>query len=270
MLRLMCRPTYFDVVYSINPWMDVKNPVDVPLAHVQWTAFVDTLEELGDTVELVDPAPGLPDMTFSGDAGLVHGRRFIPSNFRARERAGEVEHYVRWFERRGYEIARMPDDVYFEGLGDVVFHEEAALIGHGCRSDERAIAELRRLIPSLDVLGDVRIVDEHYFHLAMALSFIDEETVLYYPPAFDAESVATIRRVIPRAIAVSERDANDYFACNNLVIGDTVLIDGCTPQLEATLGDHGYRVRRCPMSEFKKSGGSLRCLVLSFIEPVRV
>ncbi len=32
---LMCRPTYFDVVYSINPWMDPAKPVDTPLAIAQ-------------------------------------------------------------------------------------------------------------------------------------------------------------------------------------------------------------------------------------------
>ena len=29
---LMCPPIYFDVVYSINPWMDTTKPVDTALA----------------------------------------------------------------------------------------------------------------------------------------------------------------------------------------------------------------------------------------------
>ncbi|CAM5243363.1 hypothetical protein STENM327S_07283 [Streptomyces tendae] len=29
---LMCRPTYFDVTYAINPWMDPGKPVDTDLA----------------------------------------------------------------------------------------------------------------------------------------------------------------------------------------------------------------------------------------------
>lgn len=33
---LMCRPTYFEVTYSINPWMDPAKPVDTDLAVAQW------------------------------------------------------------------------------------------------------------------------------------------------------------------------------------------------------------------------------------------
>lgn len=267
MFRLMCPPTHFEIAYSINPWMDVNNQVDPALAHEQWHNFVDVLRRLGDVVDCVPPAPGLPDMTFSGDAGLVYGQQFLPSNFKAPQRAGEVEHYVRWFVAHGYEIVRIPPEILFEGLGDVVFHGDLAIVGHGIRSDERAIDELRRLIPSLRIIADVRIRDDRYFHLAMALGFIDAETVVYYPPAFDAPSVQAIERAVPHAIAVSDEDANMYFACNNLVVGNTVLLDGCTSALKAALAQRGYGVELCPMSEFKKSGGSLRCLVLSFIEP---
>jgi N-dimethylarginine dimethylaminohydrolase len=265
MRRLMCPPTYFDIEYSINPWMDVNNKVNKELAHEQWNNFVNVLREMGDEVEFIEPAPGLPDMTFSGDPGLVYNDAFIPSNFRAQERAGEVEHYVEWFKRNGYTIKRMPSDVFFEGLGDVVFHNNLAIVGHGCRSDQRAIAHLKELIPSLKVVGEMKILDDHYFHLAMALGFIDEETVLYYPPAFDEASNRRLREIVKYPIVAGDEDANVYFACNNLVIGDTVLLDNCTADLRRSLAVRGYKVRTCDMSEFKKSGGSLRCLVLSFI-----
>jgi N-dimethylarginine dimethylaminohydrolase len=261
--RVMCPPTYFDVEYSINPWMDVTDKVDHDLAMSQWTDLVELLESLGDTISIVEARPGLPDMTFAGDAGLVWGRRFVPSTFRHVERAGEVAHFERWFRQRGYEIRPLPPDVIFEGLGDVVFHHRRAFVGHGSRSDERAVEHLARLLPGLEVIGRLETVDDHYFHLAMALGFIDEATVVYYEPAFTAESARTIRRVIPRAIRVSDEDANSYFACNNLVLDDKVLLDMCTPELRAALGKAGYDVITCPMSEFKKSGGSLRCLVLT-------
>jgi N-dimethylarginine dimethylaminohydrolase len=101
----------------------------------------------------------------------------------------------------------------------------------------------------------------------MALSFIDADTILYYPPAFDADSVRKLERIVRHPIPVSAEDANEYFACNNLVIGDKVLLDNCTPDLRKALARLDYEACPCPMSEFKKSGGSLRCLVLSFMEP---
>jgi N-dimethylarginine dimethylaminohydrolase len=49
-------------------------------------------------------------------------------------------------------------------------------------------------------------------------------------------------------------------------VGNRLLIDDATRDLEAALAKRGIEIVRCPMSEFKKSGGSLRCLVLSFID----
>lgn len=265
MERVMCPPTYFDVEYSINPWMDPGNRVDRELAFTQWHELIGTLRDLGDTIHVVDAAPGLPDMTFAGDAGLVWKQVFIPSNFRHPERQPEPDHFVPWFAERGFSIQRMPDDVVFEGLGDVVFHDGRAIVGYGPRSDERAIDHLRELIPELEVLGRVRMVDDRYFHLAMALGFVDHDTVLYHQPAFTPESVEVIRGAVANAIPVGETDANEYFACNNLVVDGRVILDNCTPQLRGDLADAGYEAVTCDMSEFKKSGGSLRCLVLSMM-----
>ena len=206
----MCPPTYFDVEYSINPWMDVENRVDRDLAFRQWHAFVDLLLELGDSVQFIEPVPGLPDMTFAGDAGLVWKRQFVPSNFRHPQRQAESRHYSDWLRRQSFDISPMPPDVLFEGLGDVVFHGQRAFVGYGPRSDERAFSYLQELIPDLEMVGRLEIVDDRYFHLAMALAF-----------------------------------------------------DMCTPALRAELADAGYDVVTCDMSEFKKGGGSLRCLVLT-------
>lgn len=239
--------------------------MDQALAHRQWNHLVDVLRELGDRIDVIDAAAGCPDMTFSGDAGLVYGRTFVPSNFRNPERQGEVDHYRRWFAERGYDVVPMEPGVFFEGLGDMVFEGTRAIMGHGIRSDPRSVEVVRRLTPDLEILCDLRIVDDRYFHLAMALGFIDPDTVVYYPPALEDDSVRRLCDAVEHPIAVSDIDANVYFACNNLVVGRTVLLDGCTDEMERALGERGYGVRRCPMSEFKKSGGSLRCLVLSFL-----
>ncbi len=266
MRRLMCPPDYFDIEYVINPWMDTANRVDQGLAREQWDNLVHTLRALGDEIEFIAPDPRCPDMTFSGDGGLVVDQNFVPSNFRVPERALEVSHYVEWFTERGYEIAQIDPDIHFEGLGDVVFSGRRAVFGFGVRSDRRSLDLLRGFVPDLDILCEMRIVDDRFFHLAMALAFLDDDTVLYYPPAFDAESVARLKAALPRVIAASDEDACGHFACNNLVIGNRVLIDGATPDLARALGAHGFEPVICPMSEFKKSGGSLRCLVLSFVD----
>ena len=44
---LMCPPTYFDVSYSINPWMNPDKPVDRERAVAQWETLRDLYVRLG-------------------------------------------------------------------------------------------------------------------------------------------------------------------------------------------------------------------------------
>ena len=75
-----------------------------------------------------------------------------------------------------------------------------------------------------------------------------------------------LHEMIRNPIAVGDTDAGENSASNNLVTGDTVLPDTCTDNLRAKLAKAGYDARPCDMSEFKKSGRSLRFLVLSLVK----
>src|SRR4051812_37528413 len=68
---LMCPPTYFDVSYAINPWMDLTIPVDRELAQRQWDALVATYLDAGAEIEVLTPQPGLPDLVFTANLGIV-------------------------------------------------------------------------------------------------------------------------------------------------------------------------------------------------------
>ncbi|KAK6061673.1 hypothetical protein COOONC_00666 [Cooperia oncophora] len=51
---LMCRPTYFQVSYSINPWMDMRRGVNRPKAMEQWEKLKTTLEGCGARVDVME------------------------------------------------------------------------------------------------------------------------------------------------------------------------------------------------------------------------
>src|SRR5438046_7343225 len=108
---------------------------DKPLVQAQWKGLFDTLSTLDCKVELIPPRPKLPDMVFTANAGLTVGRRFIPSNFRHEERAGEAPHFARWMEEHGYEIVWLPKNLYLEGDGDALFGGDVLLCGSIFRSD---------------------------------------------------------------------------------------------------------------------------------------
>src|SRR3954451_14870208 len=78
---LMCRPTYFAVTYRINPWMDPTAPYDNVLAVSQWENLRRVFLDLGHTVELIDPLPGLPDMVFAANGGTIIDGRALGVQF---------------------------------------------------------------------------------------------------------------------------------------------------------------------------------------------
>jgi N-dimethylarginine dimethylaminohydrolase len=262
----VCPPTYFDVLYSINPWMDPSIPVDKALAWKQWSRFIGELESLGHRPTAIEPKAGCPDMVFLGDAGVILGDRFLCSRFRHAERAPESEHYARWFGDAGFEVIDVPEPAILEGLGDVAIFGRKAILGHGPRSNPRGFDVLRTFAPHLEVIAEVELPDPRFYHLATAVVWLNEDTVLYYPGGLTPASAEALERAVPRAIRAGDEDILRHQACNCVVLDDVILIDGVTLALEDTLNELGFEVRVCPASELKKGGGSLRCLLLPAID----
>lgn len=119
---LMCRPTYFQVKYSINPWMDVHKKVNQEKAMKQWDLLKQTIEESGAEVEVMEAegAEMCPDLVFTANSALVRGDKAFIGTFRFNERKGEQKFYKKWFERNGYKVV-FNLDVPFEGTGDALW-----------------------------------------------------------------------------------------------------------------------------------------------------
>src|SRR5262245_66451124 len=79
---LVCPPDYFAIEYEINPWMRRSNAVDSGQAVRQWHHLMQVLERDADAVlERMKPVPGLPDMVFTANAGIVVGCHGVPGRF---------------------------------------------------------------------------------------------------------------------------------------------------------------------------------------------
>ncbi len=107
---LLCAPDYYGIEYEINPWMSRARGAEAALAQKQWEQLHAILSKLDCKVHLIAPQPGLPDMVFTANAGLTVGRKFIPSNFRHKERAGEQPFFADWMEQRGYEVCWLQEN----------------------------------------------------------------------------------------------------------------------------------------------------------------
>jgi N-dimethylarginine dimethylaminohydrolase len=254
---LMCRPTYFDVRYSINPWMDPGTPVDRGLAIAQWERLRDLYVELGHAVELIEPRPGLPDMVFAANGATVADGRVLLARFRHSERAPEAAAYLDWFRGRGYDV-RAPAWIN-EGEGDYLKAGRRLLAGNGFRTDRRSHEEARGLFAG-DVVS-LDLVNRYFYHLDTALAVLDDEQIMYYPPAFSPQSRATLRRLFPDAIVADDADAR-VLGLNAVSDGRHVVVARAATHLIGELRDRGFHPIGVDLSELLKAGGGVKCCTL--------
>lgn len=264
---VMCRPTHYRIAYEINPWMSLKRPAHVRRAQAQWERLYALLTRtLKAHVWLLPAHPAVPDLVFTANAGLVHGRTLIRSNFRYPQRRREEPLIERYFRRRGYRIRRLGPQHRFEGEGDALWLGSSLIIGFRFRSEAPVHEELAEILKA-EVLP-VELADSRFYHLDTCFCPLPGGAVLWYPKAFDRYGRRVIERQAAELIAVSERDAA-RFACNAVVVGDSIVIQaGASGTLVKALTRRGLRVYALDLSEFLKAGGSAKCLVLQ-LDPRR-
>ncbi|MGE3818296.1 MAG: dimethylarginine dimethylaminohydrolase family protein [Isosphaeraceae bacterium] len=256
---LMCPPDFYGIEYEINPWMNRRVETDHATATIQWRRLREELETLGVVVQTLTPEPGLPDLVFTANAGLIHHNTFISSRFRHGVRQGETPHFERWADAAGFEVVRLPEGYLFEGAGDALFCGETLYAGYRFRSDVRSHQWVADRI-GVEVLP-MELVDPRFYHLDTCFCPLAEREALYFPGAFDDYGRRVLRERIPGLIEVGAEEAAS-FSCNAVVVGRDVVLNEETPGLTRALGEAGYIVHPVRLTEFIKAGGSAKCLTL--------
>jgi N-dimethylarginine dimethylaminohydrolase len=253
----MTPPAHFAVEYAINPWMDTSTPVDVYRAIAQWDNLRQTYLSLGHTVDLVEPVPGLPDMVYAANGGLVVNGVAIVARFKFPQRDGESAAYAQWMTSMGH-TPRYTRHLN-EGQGDLLAVGGMLLAGTGFRTDEGAHAEIAELT-GLPVVT-LHLVDPRFYHLDTALAVLDDTTIAYYPPAFTDASRARLQELFPDAIEVGSADA--YVLGLNVVSdGKHVVLPAAATGFAEQLRQAGFDPIGVDLSELLKGGGSVKCCTL--------
>jgi lysine-ketoglutarate reductase/saccharopine dehydrogenase-like protein (TIGR00300 family) len=266
----MCPPDHYDVDYVINPWMEGNVHKSSPDRAVeQWHNLFHLMKEY-TTVDLVKPQPGVPDMVFTANAGLVLENTVVLSRFYHKERQGEEPFFQQWFEENGFTVHLLPKDLPFEGAGDALLDREGRWLwaGYGFRSELDSHPYLAKWL-DIEVMS-LRLMDERFYHLDTCFCPLTEGYLLYYPPAFDSYSNRLIEMRVPahKRIAVAEPDAVN-FACNAVNIDRTIIMNKASDELKQRLEQVGFRVVETPLTEFLKAGGAAKCLTLRVTETVQ-
>jgi N-dimethylarginine dimethylaminohydrolase len=259
----MCPPVYFDVSYSINPWMDVTKPVDAAIAVAQWGRLCDLYTGLGHQVSLIEPVEGLPDMVFAANGATVVNGRVLLAKFRYEQRAAEAYLYRDWFRAHGYR------EIYEatwtnEGEGDYLTDERRVLAGTGFRTDRNSHHEAQELFGRPVI--SLTLVNPHYYHMDTALAILDDDEIMYYPAAFSPGSRSVLRELYPDAILATDEDA-EVFGLNAVSDGRNVVLPQAATHLISELSKRGFMPIGVDVSELTKAGGGVKCCTLELRAP---
>jgi N-dimethylarginine dimethylaminohydrolase len=254
---VMTPPQFFAVEYAINPWMDTTNPVDAAAALSQWQRLQDVYLQLGHIVDLVVPVPGLPDMVYAANGGLIIDGTALVARFKYPQRQQESAAYGAWLQSQGF-VPVYAQHVN-EGQGDLLPVGDIILAGHGFRTALRAHSEIAGIFNRRVI--SLELVDPRFYHLDTALTVLDDTTIAYYPPAFSYVSRAHLETLFPDAIVVDSADAY-AFGLNAVSDGRHVVLSAAAAGFAEQLSDAGFEPIGVEMPELLKGGGSVKCCTL--------
>jgi N-dimethylarginine dimethylaminohydrolase len=254
---VMTPPRFFAVDYAINPWMDTATPVDTSAALAQWQDLYDLYLDLGHSVDLVEPVPGLPDMVYAANGGLIIDGRAAVARFKYAERKQESAAYAAWLSSQGFQH-RQTRHVN-EGQGDLLPVGDDILAGYGFRTDLRAHGEIAGMFDRRVI--SLELIDPRFYHLDTALTVLDDSTIAYYPPAFSYVSRAHLETLFPDAILVDTADAY-AFGLNAVSDGRHVIHPAAAVGFARQLSDAGFEPIGVELPELLKGGGSVKCCTL--------
>ena len=270
---LMCRPQYYAVSYSINPWMDPQRWAaqgsDLgEAAHREWAALHAALVDKGATIECVDPKPDLPDLVFTANAAIVLDGKALLSRFRHPERKPEEPVFADAFRLLQGQadidsVEALPGNMIQEGAGDCIWdpHRRQFWMGYGTRSD-LAAAEVIADYFGVECVG-LELADASFYHLDTAFCALPTGDVIYYPQAFTEHARGAIKeRVRPEQRIALDREEASQFSANAVSFDHCLVLSSCTDTLRARVEERGFTVLATPLHAFMRSGGSACCLTL--------
>jgi len=254
---LMCHPRYYQVKFQLNPWMNPKQSVNLPVAVYQWQKLKRLIENfLNLKTVSVKPRKNLPDLVFSTDAGIVYHQTFVQANFYYQQRKKEVEIYKRYFKKRNYKIYQLFKSNTFEG-GDFLFWHDKILAGWGFRTAKKAHQKLANFFGKK--LISLKLINPYFYHLDTALCILDEKTAAFYPQAFDRNSCLLIKKIFPRLIKAKKEEAFN-FCLNALVYQKKIITSKGLSGLADEFKSLGFQTKEIDVSEFKKACSGVHCL----------
>lgn len=268
---LMCFPEEFGVNYEINPWMNSNiGKVNYKLAIEQWGKLYNHLLNLGvDVIVIKNQPENLPDLVFTANAALTINNHALIANFECNERKPESKIYSDFIKRLGLSVDNffIKNKISFEGAGDALYekHNDTLVLAYGFRTNKNAYSYVKQFFKKVShttKLIQAELINPSFYHLDTCFCPLDNGYVLYNPEAFSTQTIENFKEAFPgKLITVKNEDAK-LFGCNAISVGDNLILNSISEELEEKLNTLGINVIQTPLDQFMLSGGSAKCLTL--------
>lgn len=264
---LMCPPDHFAAHFLFNPWLTIDNDVDTQLAAEQWRAVRRAIVAAGGEVKEIPPSPYDTAMVYTRDNAWVYApQKVLMLRSVGLRGMREPKLLKRWFKNAQFVVTELPRGMHLEG-GNLLWRDEYTLIaGYKPGEDMAAYQWLvdfyrQQTGKAIEVIF-VRLPNEKYLHLDMAVSFLGKNGVLVYPPALNLGESWRDAALWDGRQVIELQEEEEFFGANLVEVNDTVIATSITSATQAALEKLGYTVVLVDVSEFIKGGGGPHCLTL--------
>ena len=278
MIRVFIDASTFAILpiqHNENPYVDIHSHHSKYKSMKQHENLVRAFTASPSIVcELPHPTTPLSDIVFCADAGLSLPRLGRPllllPNMKYKHRQDELPYLKRCFKSIQLDTIEYPGNEPFEGQAELKwFHGgRKAVCGYGYRSTKKTFAELDQLFQKL--YGDekpellmIRLVSPMYYHLDIAMLEYDDKRCVVHRRAISPASLRKLEQFLGKD-CVDVIDTSDSFCLNAVVDGAHLITHKLDdPHVKSKLESiTGLTVKQVDVSEFEKSGGSIRCMTL--------
>ena len=248
-----------------DPAHGFLRPVDLDAARREHAGLVETLDQLGVRVHVLDhEPPDDPDLVYVFDPLLVTDAGAIPLRPGKANRSGEPAILESRLGELGIATAGRIEAPGTVEAGDTVWLRDGLfVIGRTLRTNDAGANQLAAIVG-----GDARIVDVPYWkgpaelvHLMSVISPVSDDLAVVFLPLLPAGLHEWLAELGIRLVEVPE-DEYPTLGCNVLAVrpGVVIVADG-NPGTRRGLEAAGVEVHAIPLREVGENGsGGVTCL----------
>jgi dimethylargininase len=226
-------------------------PIDLERARAQHHAYEQALVGAGAVVEQLDTSADLPDSVFVEDTAVVFPELAMVTRPGAASRRAETAAVAQALARLR-RLCAIEAPATVDG-GDVLVVGRRVFVGLSTRTNEAAVAQMRRVLAPLGYTVCATEV-RGCLHLKSAVTALDDQTLLVNGSWIDLPTFGGFTLV--------EVDADEPSAANALRLPDRILFPAAFPRTARAIERRGYRVERIEADELAKAEGAVTCCSL--------